>query len=81
MSAALFRSIAAANAFEHLAIPRMPTSANSLLATAVWLAVQSALSVNPAHGLSPRLTSGSSRLLRSLGRHSAAPLTKSYVLI
>lgn len=73
MSAARFQYIAATNAFQHLAIPRMPTSVNSLLATAVWLEVQSALPVNPAHGLSPRLTSGSSRLLRLLGQRSAAP--------
>jgi hypothetical protein len=71
----LARPIAGAQAIKHKDLLCGQTSAHSLPTTVVRLEVQFALPAKPMSDLPPRLTISSSRLLRSLGRAKARPLT------
>jgi hypothetical protein len=57
-------------------IPRRQTSARSLTTNSVRLELKFSLPTKPMPDLPPRLTIGSNRSLRSLGRAKARPLTK-----
>jgi hypothetical protein len=56
--------------------PRRQSPARSLATTLVRLELKFSLPTKPMPDLPPRLTIGSNRSLRSLGRAKARPLTK-----